>query len=288
MKKPRSNPELPTLDVIGRDLLMTPRWRVVLSLSAPFALVASYFIASSLDWWLVAAGAVAILSFITYGSLSHDLVHRSLGLPRGINDALLCTIEVLMLRSGRAYRLAHLNHHARYPEAADDPEAAAAHGSLASALSAGFLFFPRLWLWAYRRYPAHRPRLLFEAAIILSLVAGAIELSIVGELVAPLVYVLLAYCGTWIVPLATAYIPHSPSGENAVFQTRRFRGIVARLIAFDHLYHLEHHLYPAVPHYRWPELARRLDPILDAAGVPIVRLVPERQQRCRRNRNPRG
>ncbi len=80
------------------------------------------------------------------------------------------------------------------------------------------------------------------------------------------------YVGTWIVPLITAYIPHNPKGGSTLSQTRRFRGWMVRLIAFDHLYHLEHHLYPAVPHHRWAELARRLDPYLDRAGVPSVRL----------------
>ena len=37
------------------------------------------------------------------------------------------------------------------------------------------------------------------------------------------------------------------------------------------LYHLEHHLYPAVPHHHWPALARRLDPYFDAAGIVPVK-----------------
>ena len=44
------------------------------------------------------------------------------------------------------------------------------------------------------------------------------------------------------------------------------------MLALGHLYHLEHHLYPAVPHQNWPELARRLDPHLRRAGVRPVRL----------------
>ncbi len=281
-------PILPTLDGVGRDLLAIPHWRKAISLSTPLSLVVSYFLAASMEWWPFAIVAVAILSFITYGSLSHDLVHRTLGLPRGVNDALLSTIELMMLRSGRAYRLAHLNHHASYPDPADDPEGAAAHGSLGSALAAGFLFFPRLWCWAFRRYPTHRLRLAVEAVAIIGLVVGAIALAIAGIALAPIIYVVLVYCGTWIVPVATAYIPHLPKGGTELFQTRRFRGWVARLIAFEHLYHLEHHLYPAVPHHNWPELARRLDPILDSLGVPIVRLVPKRQQRCRINESPSG
>jgi len=167
--------------------------------------------------------------------------------------------------------MAHLNHHLRYPAPHDDPEAASAHQGFWAALRSGPLFFLRLWCWAIRRYPAHRPRLVTEAIIILALVAAAVIAAVVRSAV-PLVYVGLAYLGTWIVPLVTGYIPHTPAGDTALSQTRRFRGRVARIVALDHLYHLEHHLYPAVPHHRWPDLACRLDPFLDRAGVPVIRL----------------
>ncbi len=39
----------------------------------------------------------------------------------------------------------HLNHHARYPDPHNDPEAAAAHGGLLAAILAGPFFFIRLW-----------------------------------------------------------------------------------------------------------------------------------------------
>jgi beta-carotene hydroxylase len=55
-------------------------------------------------------------------------------------------------------------------------------------------------------------------------------------------------------------------------QTRAFRGVVASIIALDHLYHLEHHLFPSVPHHNWPELARRLDPYLGRAGVRPIKI----------------
>ncbi|MCI0701496.1 MAG: fatty acid desaturase [Planctomycetia bacterium] len=264
-------PELPSLSELGRDLLALPRWRIALSLVTPFALVSAYFGFAFAGVWPVAFGCIVLLSFVTYGSISHDLVHRALGLSRRWNDLFLTAIELLMLRSGRAYRLAHLNHHSRYPDSTDDPESAAAHGGLLSALASGPTFFFRLWVWAFRHYPAHRVRLVLEGGIIASLVTVAVVLAVAWSIV-PLVYVLLAYLGTWIVPLVTAYIPHTPDGDSPLSQTRRFRGRLIRLIALDHLYHLEHHLYPSVPHHRWPELARRLDPHLDRAEVPIVRL----------------
>jgi beta-carotene hydroxylase len=260
---------LPSLTDLGRDLLAVPRWRIAASLAMPFVLFSGYWAFACSGWWVPAVGCVVALSFVTYGSISHDLVHRSLGLPRWWNDALLTAIELLMLRSGRAYRLAHLNHHARYPHS-DDPEGAAAHGSAASALLSGPTYFALLWVWAFRVYPTHRPRLVAEATVVIGCVAAAVGLA--GVTLAPLVYVGLAYLGTWVVPFATSYFPHTPNGDSSLSQTRRFRGRVARLVALDHLYHLEHHLYPAVPHHRWPELARRLDPHLDRAGVPRVPL----------------
>jgi beta-carotene hydroxylase len=263
---------LPALADLGRDLLRLPAWRIAISLIAPFVLAIGYFACAFAGFWPVAVGCVVLLSFVTYGSISHDLVHRSLGLPRRLNDFLLTAIELLMLRSGRAYRLAHLNHHARYPDAHDDPEAAAAHGGFWAAIASGPLFFVRLWWWAVRRYPEHRARLLLEGLAIGSLLVAAVVVAACGWSVVPLVYVTVAYLGTWVVPLVTAYIPHTPEGGNPLSQTRRFRGWVARLIALDHLYHLEHHLYPAVPHHRWQELARRLDPYLDRAGVPTIRV----------------
>ena len=61
-----------------------------------------------------------------------------------MNDGLLSAIELLMLRSGCAYRLAHLHHHAHYPHD-DDPEGRASHGSLLAALTAGPTYVPRLY-----------------------------------------------------------------------------------------------------------------------------------------------
>lgn len=262
---------LPRLADLAPDLLRLPRWRVAGSLLVPAGFVAGYAGAAWLGWWPLAVLAVVGLMFVTYGSTSHDLVHGSLGLPRRWNDALLTLLELLALRSGRAYKLAHRHHHARYPHA-DDVEGAAAHGRWWQALLAGPLYVPRLWLWAVRTRPADRPRLLAEAALVIVFAAGLLAASVVWRAWAPAVYLVLCVAGAWVFPFALAYLPHTPHGDDELHQTRRVRGWVARLVAFEHLYHLEHHLYPAVPHHHWPELARRLDPHLDRAGVPAVRL----------------
>jgi beta-carotene hydroxylase len=209
------------------------------------------------------------LSFVTYGSVSHDLVHRNLGLPRRINDLLLVVIELLALRSGTAYRLAHLHHHRRYP-ADDDVEGAAAKMTPISVLLEGVRFQLKLFGWAWRNHPHHRKQLALEGGLILgSYLAGVAVLS---WSVVPFAHAALMTVGAWIIPLFTSYIPHNPSAKDEVHQTRAFRGVVLSLVGFEHLYHLEHHLYPAVPHHNWPELARRLEPFFGAAGVRPIRL----------------
>jgi hypothetical protein len=63
-----------------------------------------------------------------------------------------------------------------------------------------------------------------------------------------------------------------PDAEGELSQTRLFRGRVASVIALEHLYHLEHHLYPAVPHHNWPELAKRLDSFFEETGVKPIKI----------------
>jgi beta-carotene hydroxylase len=79
--------------------------------------------------------------------------------------------------------------------------------------------------------------------------------------------------GSWLFPLATAFIPHDAQGTSTLTQTRLYRGRVLSLLALEHLYHLEHHLYPQVPHHNWPKLAARLDPYFERAGVQPQKLL---------------
>ena len=93
------------------------------------------------------------------------------------------------------------------------------------------------------------------------------------------IYFYAAFTSHWLIAVAsvaylsvTSYIPHDASGRNELEQTRVFRGRLLSILAVEHLYHLEHHLYPSIPHQNWPSLARRLDPYFDRVGIKPVRL----------------
>jgi beta-carotene hydroxylase len=228
-----------------------------------------YFLLWGMGWEEVAAGVTIPLTFFTYGSISHDLVHRNLGLPRVWNEVFLSAIELLTFRSGHAYRVSHLHHHARFP-AEDDLEGAAARMTWQGALADGLTLQARLWWKAARRPGPHRPWVLAEGAAGLALATAC--LAAWPQTAAPATYLVLMLAGSWTFPLVTSWIPHEASGTHALHQTRLFRGHVFSWLAADHLYHLEHHLFPQVPHHHWAKLARRLDPYFQRAGIQARQL----------------
>ena len=266
--------ELPTLEVLGRDLLEVSWLRKAASLMTPFLLTAGFFVLAHHAqqhpaWWAAALACPVALSFLTYASTSHDLVHRNLRIPMPLNEALLCAVELLAFRSGHAYRSVHMNHHAHYPEDGD-LEGAAAKMSFGRALVEGVTLQYKLWWFALQRPGAHRKWVIGEGAAALLLLAAAAAVWPVTHL--PALYAALMIAGSWVYPLATAYIVHTPEGPDEVHQTRLFRGRLLEVLALEHLFHLEHHLYPQVPHQNWPKLARRLDPYFDRMGLKPIKL----------------
>ena len=164
----------PRLPELGLDLCkITPAQRV-LTVALPFIFAGIYFYAAFTGHWVLAVAALVYLSFVTYGSTSHDLVHRNLGLSATANEIFLTLIELIALRSGHAYRLSHLHHHARFPDD-DDIEAAASKRSIWGALLEGVTFHFRLWFWALKRARGRDRRLILMEG---NLVAWLILISI--------------------------------------------------------------------------------------------------------------
>jgi beta-carotene hydroxylase len=263
------NPPLPALHKLEPELFRISNFRRFVTLALPFFYIAAYFVFARLQWWPLAVLALVCLSFITYGSISHDLVHRNLGLRKKSNDFFLSVIEMLALRSGHAYRMAHLHHHASFPQRVD-VEGAAASMSLPRTLFEGVIFQSKIWLWALKRAKQEKLIVIMEACGCTLIIGLALALLPLTPVL--LIYVVLMVMGSWIIPLITSYIPHDPGGATPLFQTRLFRGRIASIIAVEHLYHLEHHLYPAVPHHNWSKLAKSLDPFFAKAGVKAIKI----------------
>lgn len=260
----------PSIHELGTDLLSLSLIKRVLTIVTPFVFFGLYFLSALHNYWIPAVLCTMGLSFTSYGSTSHDLVHGNLKINKWANEALLTVVELICFRSGHAYRASHLHHHKRYPHE-DDIEGAASRMSLMRALAEGIIFQYKLYFWALQKHKGTKefnPILLEGVAVILF--AGFCFYSL-SFTVIYFVYFVLMIMGSWIIPLITSYLVHTPEGENEWHQTKLFRGKFFSIIAFKHLYHLEHHLYPMVPHKNWPELARRLDPYLQRNQIlPVI------------------
>lgn len=260
---------LPTLAELGYDLLASTTRQRFATLVRPFVCVGLYSLVAAAGWWLAAILAVMLL-FITIVAAAHDLVHYALGLPPRLNEILLAVIGLLVLESGHAYKASHLQHHRRFPHD-DDPEGDPARMNFWRALLEGPIFLFRLWGWAMQRAPHERRWLMLEAGW----VVGFVLLSIALWPQAPafLVYAGLVIGGSWVYPISTVHLPHNVQGKNALFQTYTLRGRIIPKLFLELTYHLEHHLYPAVPSHHYADLANRLEPYLRRHGVEPIRVL---------------
>lgn len=261
---PETPAPLPSLQSLGRDLLVTTPSQRRWSLARPFVLLVLYAILCQFKlYWLTPI--VVFLIFVAIVTVTHDVVHNSLGLSRRQTDLALFVFGSFLLASGHSYRLSHLQHHRVFP-GEDDPEGDPARMTLWGAVRHGAIFLPRLWLWAYRRAnEADRRWMMIEAFWALGfLVAGVLLWSFTP---AVLLYAALVIPGAWVFPLLTVFLPHRHYGDTPLTQTHTLRGRIIPALFLELTYHLEHHLYPQVPSHHLPALSDRLEPFFDRAGV---------------------
>lgn len=259
-------PVLPDLHELGEDLLKTTPTQRRVVLLRPFLGMLAFALAAAAGWWWLTPFLVFLI-FVAVVTVTHDVVHGTVGLSRRQTEWALFVMGAVLLESGHAYRLTHTQHHRVFP-GEDDPEGDPARWSFWQAVLFGPLFLPRLWCWAFRRTKHDRPQrrwLLVEAA-------WAIAIPILGVIVwawtpAVLVYAVLVIVGSWTYSLLTVHLPHHDYGETPLTQTHTLRGTIIPALFLELTYHLEHHLYPQVPSHNLPELSRRLEPIFRDAGV---------------------
>lgn len=262
---------IPSLEALGTDLLMTTPRQRWLGLLRPFIWLAFYMVAAVLGWWWLTPFIVFFI-FIAVVTITHNVVHGTLGLTPRQTDWALFAMGAILMESGHAYRTTHRRHHATFPASTEveDPEGYPAHLSLLGAVLYGPVFLARLWLWAWRQsagQPAQRRWLMIEGALPWAVtLLGIILWSLTPYI---FVCVVLSIIGSWVYPLLTVYLPHKDFGDTPLTQTHTLRGRIIPALFLELTYHLEHHLYPQVPSHNLKRLAERLDPFFQQAGVQV-------------------
>ena len=257
------------------------------------------------SWW-AAAIAVVLIAPLQHALfiLAHDSAHYRLYQARWLNDAVGRLVGTIAGISMPTYRVIHrLHHNHLYGE--QDPDIAL-HGGYPR----GKAYLVRKLLkdvtgqTAWKTYAyffgapainastsvAQRP--LDDTSVALRAAARRDRWSVLAfHVVAPVVAFSAGfgwqYLVLWVLPLVTllqailrlrAICEHGAVSDfTSPLTAARTNepGRIGRFFLFPHHvnYHVEHHLYPAVPHYRLPALHRMLDErgILDGAEVSNVR-----------------
>jgi fatty acid desaturase len=248
---------------VQHELLSNVRWHDLLAVSP---LRAGWELALSLPWLVLSCSAAAMqlwpialaasfFFFLTGLRQVHGAFHHSTGLPRWINEALLLTMSVLMLGSMHAVKFNHLRHHRLYPSP-EDEEGQCARMRAWQVVLLGPRFPMRLICSAWRLgQPSVRRWMVVE------LIANALAVALVLFAVQPawLVYHLTAMViAQSLTGFFAVWTVHHDS-ETASTRARTIRGRLKARMTYNMFFHVEHHLFPAVPTCRLAALATRLD-----------------------------
>ena len=228
-------------------------------------LLGSWLLAGQAAW----PGAIccSFMFFLTALRLNHEAIHFNLGLSRRGHFRVLHGLSVLMLGSNNAVASNHLQHHAHLGTRRD-LEGKAGRMGLWGVLAYGPLFPFEMHAAAWRRgSPELRRRMRIDLGLNLGMVAAALG-SGSGVLVYHLLAMNVAQCLT---AFFAVWITHHHCVDAAlVARTQRSR--LLNLLSYSMFFHLEHHLFPAVPVRRLSLLAARLDAAVPelAANAPRV------------------
>lgn len=251
-----------------RDLTAMSPMATLRELTLPLPWLALSLALYASPYWPLGAFA-SFMFFLTALRLNHEAIHGNLGLQRRADHAVMHVLSMIMAGSNHADAVCHMAHH-RDTMGPDDHEGHCGHMTALQVLLYGPKFPVDLNRAAWRAgSPKWRRRILVDWALIIGFAATILALQPTALLL-HLAAMALAQCLT---AFFAVWITHQGLADSGL-AGRSQRGPLARA-AYLMFYHREHHLFPAVPVHRLPDLAQRLDsrvPGYAANRQPIVKL----------------
>ncbi len=224
------------------------------NLTIPWAL--SSWLFAYFEWYLFALPCSAFF-FLTALRQVHNGFHNCLGTNKFLTWFTLYSNSILMMVSVHAVKFNHLRHH-KYCLSEEDQEGKSAHMTWYGAILYGPIHMFKIHLLTWQLGNAsYRRNLVLElfSVILFACIVFYFEIHwlmyhiaimIVGEF-------LMAFFAVWTV--------HHDTHDAPLFARTQRQGWKNKL-TFSMFYHMEHHLFPAVPTIKLPELARRIDAVL--------------------------
>jgi len=225
--------------------------------------VASIFLAYQELYFL--ALPFSAFFFLTALRQVHNGFHQALGTNKFLTWLTLYINSVLMMVSIHAVKFNHLRHH-KYCLEENDYEGKSAKMTWYGAILYGpihtFLIHKVTWQLGGKSYKIN---LLLELVSI-AIFAGFVFYFQVHFLI---YHIIIMIIGEFLMAFFAVWTVHHHTHENPNF-ARTQRTFWKNWLTFNMFYHLEHHLFPAVPTIKLPELAKRIDQTLPEIDKKIT------------------
>jgi hypothetical protein len=251
--KPKSLRDTNLHSVAWKDLTHLSRAEILkeLVLSLPW-LVASLWLANARLYFL--ALPASFMFFLVGLRQVHNAYHYALGLGRRGSDWVMIALSALMLGSMHAVQINHLEHH-QHCLREDDVEGASARMPAWKAILVGPLFPLRLHVNAWRKARGASFRwIILELVVTAAVVAAAVAVPSAWVRY----HVLTMVVGQCLTSFFAVWTVHHDCEQPGPF-ARTLRGLLKNAATYNMFFHVEHHLFPAVPTCHLPQLAERLD-----------------------------
>ncbi len=195
--------------------------------------------------------------FLTGLRQVHNGFHNSLGTNKFLTWLSLYTNSILMVVSIHAVKFNHLRHH-KFCLSEDDYE-----GKSAGMTWYGAILYGPIHMFLIHKVTLQLGNARYRRNVILELLSIGIFVTAAFYFnIAFLIYhIAVMVAGEFLMAFFAVWTVHHDTHEHPELARTQREGWKNK-ITFSMFYHLEHHLFPAVPTIKLPELARRIDAAL--------------------------
>lgn len=241
-------------EVYWQDLLKLNRKDICaeLLISIPWLILS--FIFAFLAWYPVALFC-SFMFFLTGLRQVHNSFHFALGLSKRQTHWVMFILSIIMLGSMHAVQINHLRHHQHCMQD-EDIEAKSAKMKWWQALLFGPIFPILLHKKAFQVGTKTQRKWMIAELLANFAVIGLIFGVLESDVLKYHIYAMLI--GQCMTAFFAVWTVHHDT-EDHVYMARTVRNEFKRVVTYNMFYHVEHHLFPAVPTRKLHILAKRLD-----------------------------
>ena len=248
-----------------QEILAKVEWKDLKSLSIKEMLIENNL---TIPWFLISltlayfglyilALPFSAFFFLTALRQVHNGFHNSLGTNKFLTWLSLYINSVLMMVSIHAVKFNHIRHH-KYCLSEEDYE-----GKSAGMTWYGAILYGPIHMFLIHKVTFQLGNKAYKRKVLVELISILLFVSIVFyfNITFLMYHVAIMLIGEFLMAFFAVWTVHHDTHESPELARTQRTGWKNK-ITFSMFYHLEHHLFPAVPTIKLPELAKRIDEVL--------------------------